>query len=119
MELVEREDALQSLRVAVAQARVGHGRTVLVHGEAGIGKSSLLKAVLRDPAQTSSLRVLWGGCEALFSPRPLGPLYDMARDLGPQVRALLGQDGQRSELFGGLLDDLRGSPRPTVLVFSE
>lgn len=119
MELVEREDALQSLRDAVAQAGLGCGRTVLVHGEAGIGKSSLLKASLRDPAQTSSLRILWGGCEALFSPRPLGPLYDMTQDLGSQVRALLGQEGQRSELFACLLDDLRGSPRPTVMVFED
>jgi len=119
MDLVERDDALQALRDAVARARLGHGRTVLVHGEAGIGKSSLLKALLRDPAQTASLRVLWGGCEALFSPRPLGPLYDMAHDLGPEVRALLGQDGRRSELFGRLLDELRGSPRPSVMVFED
>ena len=119
MELVEREDALRSLRDAVAQAAVGHGRTVLVHGEAGIGKSSLLKAALRGPVQTSSVRVLWGGCEALFSPRPLGPLYDMARDLGTEVRALLGQDGRRPELFGCLLDELRDSPRPTVMVIED
>lgn len=119
MELVERDDALQSLRDAASRAALGGGQTVLVHGEAGIGKSSLLKAVLRDPAQTLSLRVLWGGCEALFSPRPLGPLYDMTGDLGPHVRELLGQDGRRSELFGCLLDELRSSPRPIVMVFED
>jgi predicted ATPase len=67
MELVERDDALQSLREVVAQARLGHGRTVLVHGETGIGKSSLLKVALRNPMQATSWRLLWGGCEALFS----------------------------------------------------
>jgi len=119
MDLIERDDALRSLREAAEQARRGHGRCVLVHGEAGIGKSSLLKAALRNPAQLPSMRVLWGGCEALFSPRPLGPLYDMARDLGPQVRAILGQDGQRSQLFASLVDELRTSALPTAMVFED
>jgi DNA-binding CsgD family transcriptional regulator/tetratricopeptide (TPR) repeat protein len=119
MDLLERDDALASLHEAVEQARLGHGRCVLVHGEAGIGKSSLLKLAFRSPSSSAPIRVLWGGCEALFSPRPLGPLYDMARDLGPQVRALLGRDGERSALFASLLDELRASPHPTVLVFED
>jgi DNA-binding NarL/FixJ family response regulator len=119
MDLVERDDALGALREAVAQAHRGQGRCVLVHGEAGIGKSSLLKAAFRTPLAAPSPRVLWGGCEALFSPRPLGPLYDMAPALTPSVRALLGQDGQRSELFAALLDELRAGVQPTVLVFED
>ncbi len=119
MELVERDDALRTFGEAIEQARLGRGRCVLVHGEAGIGKSSLLKAALRGVARPLSVRVLWGGCEALFSPRPLGPLYDMASDLSPQMRAVLGLDGQRSELFARVLDELRASCQPTVMVFED
>ena len=70
LNLLERESALQLLEDALAEARAGRGRTVLVSGEAGIGKSSL---VARFAETQSGARVLWGGCEALFSPRPLGP----------------------------------------------
>lgn len=48
MELVERAEQLRTLRSAFESAAQGHGRTVLVSGEAGIGKTSLLRSFLTE-----------------------------------------------------------------------
>ena len=117
--LVERDAARQALAKARADAALGRGRTVLAYGEAGIGKTSLLRAAFGPPAHPAAWRVLWGGCDALFSPRPLGPLFDMAAQLGAHVRAMLVREGQRSELFAALLEQLRSSMSPTALVFED
>ncbi len=103
MKLLERESALQSLAAAFSEAHASRGRTVLVSGEAGIGKSSL---VVEFAASQPDARVLWGGCEALFSPRPLGPLYDIAPALDPALPSLIAQGGDRSELFATVLGSL-------------
>ena len=56
----------------------GHARLVLVSGEAGIGKTVLL----REFTEHSSVPVLWGMCDSLSTPRPLGPLRDVADWVG-------------------------------------
>src|SRR5689334_12250247 len=76
MSLLEREHATAELLAAVERLTVDGGRVVAVVGEAGIGKTSLLDAVARQVCDR--VRVLWAGCEALFTPRPLGPLHDIA-----------------------------------------
>ena len=127
-DLIEREPALRTLAQARADVAQGRGRAVLVYGEAGIGKTSLLRTGLGRPlgcASTASrdidLRwnVLWGGCDALFSPRPFGPLFDMAPGLGERVRALLFRDGPRNEFLSVLLEQLRSAAQPTALVFED
>ncbi|HET7097272.1 MAG TPA: AAA family ATPase [Casimicrobiaceae bacterium] len=103
MKLLERESALQSLGAAFSEAHAGRGGTVLVSGEAGIGKSALVAEFAASPPDA---RVLWGGCEALFSPRPLGPLYDIAPALDPALPGLIARGGDRSELFAAVLASL-------------
>jgi predicted ATPase len=75
--LLERQAELQVLGTAVERAWTGQGSAVLVLGEAGIGKSSLVHAFLT--AAAGQARVLAGACEDLFTPRALGPLRDAAR----------------------------------------
>ena len=91
MHLLERQLEFDSLRGCLEAVRhEGRGRCVLVQGEAGIGKTSLLRAFVQAlPAGTP---VLAGGCEALFTPRPLGPLIDLASHLPPSLEQALNHE---------------------------
>ncbi|MBI1815731.1 MAG: AAA family ATPase [Deltaproteobacteria bacterium] len=55
---VGRSDELAALREASDGARTGHGRLVLIGGESGIGKTTLLEQF----AAQSSAPILWGRC---------------------------------------------------------
>ena len=115
--LLEREGPLEALLSSERRAAAGHGITVLLEGEAGIGKTSLLQEFAGRAER--GCRVLWGWCEALFTPRPLGPLYDMAQWLDPCVSALLDQAAGPERLFPALLNSLQHTDRTTVLVFED
>ena len=81
------ETVRNELFATARNAAAGRGSTLLLEGEAGIGKTSLLREFAAHTDK--SCRVLWGWCEALFTPRPLGPLQDMAQALDPRIAALL------------------------------
>ena len=114
--LLERHDRLAELAALAQAAAAGHGATVLVSGEAGIGKTSLLE---RFAASHERGRVLWGGCESLATPRPLGPLHDIAAQASSALRAALARPHDRAALFGAVLDELARAPSPTLLIFED
>ena len=109
MELVERESALAELAGLARRAQAGEGGLVLVAGEAGIGKTALLERLARD---LPDARWSWGACDGLFTPRPLGPLFDVAAQLGGPLEELCRAGAGREELFGALL---RQMSEPGVL----
>jgi predicted ATPase len=82
MELLERSSFLDALADYAAKARAGSGRLVLVSGESGIDKTALVEAF---QAQLHGARWLWGACDGLLTPRPLGPLFDIAGQAGGQL----------------------------------
>ena len=112
MELQERVGALNELEEAAKTAAGGNGRIVLISGEAGIGKSALVEQFIA--AQTR--RVLWGACDALFTPRPLGPLHDMAAQVGGEIRELLHGQPDRPAIFTACLNMCH---TPTILIFED
>jgi DNA-binding CsgD family transcriptional regulator/tetratricopeptide (TPR) repeat protein len=112
--LLERERERAALEGAVAEAREG-GRVVLVVGEAGIGKTRLVEAVL---TQQEGLRVLWGACDPLVVPRPLGPVLDVARHVGGPLAAALDGGGAREQLLAAMLDEL-AAKAPSALVVED
>src|SRR6266540_4711252 len=108
MELLERNHALCQLDAALKDATAGQGRIVLVSGEAGIGKTSLIDRF--TAVHRASTRVLWGACDALFTPRPLGPLYDIAAQMQGDLLTQLTAQANRTVLFSSFLNDLQQRP---------
>lgn len=81
--ILERERELAALAAAAEQAAAGNGSIVLVSGEAGIGKSSLVQAV-RSQLRPED-RLLVGYCDDLATRRTLGPFRDLAGDVGTEL----------------------------------
>jgi predicted ATPase len=115
MDLLEREPSLALLAGYAAEARRGDGRLVLVGGEAGVGKTALLERFHRD---LPDARWFWGACDGLFTPRPLGPLYDLADQFGGELLELCARGADREELFRALLRQA-GAPGPLTVVVVE
>ena len=115
MVLYERAHLIDSLTALLEDAEAGHGRLALVHGEIGIGKSALA----REFSDVASRRanVLWGACDPLSSPRPLGPLADLAPHLNPVVGELL-RTGERDGLFEATLTSV-SDLGPVVVVIED
>jgi DNA-binding CsgD family transcriptional regulator/tetratricopeptide (TPR) repeat protein len=112
--LLERDDVLDDLRRALAQAADGHGRLVLIAGEAGVGKTAVVEAFCGEP----NLRVLRGACDPLFTPRPLGPFTDIADEAGGELGAVLESGGSAHDLVSALLGET-SRRRPTIVVLED
>src|SRR5207253_1603164 len=104
-ELLEREHELAALAAALADVREGlGGRLVLVGGEAGVGKTALLRRFCDDCADA---RLLWGACDALFTPRPLGPFLDVAETVGGEFEDLVETGAKPHVVASALRRELR------------
>ena len=114
-DLLERDELLAQLRTAYAEARAGSGRLVFVGGEAGVGKTSLAQRLCDDLPGTPSVR--WGACDPLATPRPLGPLLDIAAASGGAWFLALEDSSTPHEIAAALMgSDLRA---PVVVVLED
>src|SRR4051794_19328226 len=112
--LLERAAELGALEGRLAAVRAERrGRLVLIAGEAGIGKTALVRALC-----AGAERVMWGACDALHTPRPLGPLLDMADSAGGALAAAVAGGSAPGALLAALADDLRRPP-PAVVVLED
>jgi DNA-binding CsgD family transcriptional regulator/MoxR-like ATPase len=117
MELVERKRSFDELDAALKRVAAAGGCAVLVTGEAGIGKTVLVEqfvAQYRDDA-----RVLWGACDALFTPRPLGPLRDIAPQLHGDLLGLIDRGAPQAAIFSTFFAELQSSVSSTVAVLED
>jgi len=116
-ELLERSRELSTLADWLSAVASGsRGRLVLVAGEAGVGKTTLLRRLGEE--HRDGPRFLWGACEALFTPRPLGPLLDIAELTGGEFAEVVATDAKPHDVVGALVHEL-GSRAPTVLVLED
>jgi DNA-binding CsgD family transcriptional regulator/tetratricopeptide (TPR) repeat protein len=117
VELLERAAALEQLHALLDDAVSGRGRLVLIAGEAGIGKTQLVQHFGR--AARERAEVLFGACDPLSTPTPLGPLLDVAPALGGELGQLLHAGAPVQRVFGTLREQLSSAARPRVLVFED
>jgi tetratricopeptide (TPR) repeat protein len=108
--LAGRSAEVDQLRSAVRQVAGGTGRTLVVVGEAGIGKTRVVDAGLAD-ADDLGVRVFEGAADELEQRRPFGVIADClatGRSATERERAavtgLLGE-GSGADVFGGWLAD--------------
>src|SRR5262245_7065597 len=104
MPLLERNAVLRELGSALGATVRGEGRVALISGEARIGKTALVGAFV---SAHGGLQVLWGTCDALFTPRPLGPLHDIAGQTDGSLPALLTSPADRVAIFTAALAELQ------------
>ncbi|UQA91585.1 helix-turn-helix transcriptional regulator [Streptomyces halobius] len=106
--LVGRTGELHSLAEAVT-----HPPSVaLVEGEAGIGKTRLIREALRHPS-VRSRRILVGSCRPLREPFPYGPVFDLLRHLAGGLPAALSPVcGALRPYLPELADQLPPAPEP-------
>jgi tetratricopeptide (TPR) repeat protein len=109
---VERDRELLLLRTAIAEAVQGAGSCVAVAGDAGTGKTTLIDVACRDVTRA---RVVRSRCDPLPTPRPLGPIRDVAADL--DIPALRGREVPLGQVCEEVYQALRSSP--TVLVVED
>jgi predicted ATPase len=116
-ELLERVSELSVLgdRLNAIQ-RSAAGNVVLVSGEAGAGKTALLRRFCEGCDE--SVRILWGGCDPLFTPRPLGPLLAIADSTGGELEELMAGEAMPHELVGAVVRELRARA-PTIFVLED
>ena len=62
--------------------------------------------------------MLWGACDALFTPRPLAPLHDIARQTRASCSPPSMPRPSRDAIFSAALDELEHGP-PALLVFED
>ena len=117
MHLLERDDFLGSLAEYADAARGGESRLVLVAGEAGVGKTTLLEA-LRDPAHR---RALVGGAAATArSPRSRSGRCSTSRSRSEGLLAeACHADAPRQRMFRLLLEELIQAPVLTVVAVED
>src|SRR4029077_20432414 len=85
-------------------------------GESGMGKTALVEAFQQQLGQA---RWLWGSCDGLLTPRPLGPLFDIGPQAGGEVAALCRQGAARDQLFTAFLAELAAPGPLTVMVIED
>src|SRR6201993_1329941 len=115
--LLERLAFLQQLDEKLARTRAGEGQAVFISGEAGIGKSALLGAFFaRLPSGTVVVR---GFCEALSTPRALGPVLEILSRLGLRSPSEIEPGYSREAAFNEALARLSAAEQETIVVLED
>jgi DNA-binding CsgD family transcriptional regulator len=129
--LVERDAPLALLRAALEAPRRDPptGGCVVIDGEPGLGKTSLLRAwreIEREappPAGRGAARgpATWwmGTCEALLAPAAYLPLADMLDAFPPGLAARVREGRAGLDLLAGLLALLRDRRSPAVFAIDD
>lgn len=118
--LLERESAIQEF-VETAESAEHSGKVLLLSGEAGIGKTTLLEHMRNN--MNSRMNIIWSGCDPLLTPQPYAPFHDIAHSLSKPLLALLESSASPSKISHKIASTLYASleklTKPTVLVIED
>lgn len=117
MALIEREVFMASLQKQFENVAGGEGHCILLCGEAGIGKTALVKAFCKKQADPYS--VYQGACDSLFTPRPLAPLYDVLWQVNKERWPVPPSNEERSVLFANFFQELSTKKEKLLIVFED
>ncbi len=112
-ELLERDELMAALERAYLAASDENGTLVFLGGEAGVGKTSVAR---RFCANLPAATVLWGACDPLATPRPLGPLLDVAQHAPERLSTAIERDATPYEVAAALTG---GAPGASLVVVLE
>src|ERR1700721_739617 len=104
MHLLERQEQLDALNRTFRDARNSSGKLILVSGEAGLGKSSLIERFAGEHRREA--RIVWGACDALATPRALAPVHEIAAQMSVQGGRAGNSEEPREGLFRSIVADL-------------
>ena len=111
---LERDRETEALAGWLADVeRSGTGALVLVAGEAGVGKTTLVRRFCEGRGAS---RVFWGVCDPLATPAPLGPVVEVAAQLGGATAELVAGGARPYEVGRALLEDLAGAGSAIVVL---
>ncbi len=117
MELIERDSFLTALRSQCEDVSEGEGHCIFISGEAGIGKTTLIKAFCNEVK--SKCNIFHGICDALFTPRPLAPLYDVLLQLGKTIPESNIDITNRTAFFTNFLQEFSDRKEVNLIVFED
>jgi DNA-binding CsgD family transcriptional regulator/tetratricopeptide (TPR) repeat protein len=116
-ELLERSYHLSVLRDACGTTEAQRrGVLVLLGGEAGGGKTALLRRFVGTYGPAD--RVLWGSCDPLFTPRPLGPFLDIAQNVGGELGDLVAAGAKPYQIAAAIVRAAQAA-RGTIVVLED
>jgi DNA-binding CsgD family transcriptional regulator len=117
MELIERDGFLRSLETLFESVIEGEGHCILLSGEAGIGKTSLIKSFYKE--KKDNCKIYQGTCDALFTPRPLAPIYDIIWQIQKDTNENELHNVDKSLLFNQLFNGLEQQRKPVIIIIED
>jgi predicted ATPase len=117
MRLIEREEQQKQLANALVSIMRGNGRIIIVSGEAGIGKTALVKSFL-DSMQARAV-IFSGMCDDLYTPQALAPFYDIAYQMGGDLVKMLPEATNLRLIGHTLLNTLQRQHKPVIMLVED
>ncbi|MDU0356277.1 AAA family ATPase [Paraglaciecola aquimarina] len=114
--LLERETALSEIFNCI-ETMPKSGKILLLSGEAGIGKTTLLEHIRLQIDTTIDMH--WSGCDPLFTPRPYAPIYDFAQIFSPTLLCQLESCATPNIIFASFYQAISHLTKPTILVIED
>ncbi|MEA1991227.1 MAG: LuxR C-terminal-related transcriptional regulator [Thermodesulfobacteriota bacterium] len=113
--LLERDSELGLMDGLLGEVESSGGKVILIRGEAGIGKSSLVREFIDRHSGEAS--IYFGSCDDLLITQPLAPFWDIARG-EPSIAEPL-YAANRPGVLGATLDMLSRSLRASIVVLED